>query len=192
MALSTGPWGGGLYVERGLWCARCTRGPQPRATQPTGKPGNLLSAHSGCCRRSPTTTHPWPSQALRPSTDCTGSVLSCQPQDSHYWLTWRRSAYCFCTSGIEEVTFRSASRSFFRLALASEWMISKLILKGAKRQDGWDPRASAGKRSQRALDRTVPDTTQASSHTPLRALGPTNFPHCRFQESVSPEGALYA
>lgn len=140
-------------------------------------------------------THPWPSQALRPSTDCTGSVLSCQPQDSHYRLTWRRSAYCFCTSGIEEVTFRSASRSFFRLALASEWMISKLILKGAKRQDGWDPRdpwASAGKRSQRALDRTVPDTTQASSHTPLRALGPTNFPHCRFQESVSPEGALYA
>lgn len=48
-------------------------------------------------------------------------------------LTWRRSAYCFFTSGIEVDTFLSVSRSFFRLALASERMISRLILKGTDR-----------------------------------------------------------
>lgn len=51
-------------------------------------------------------------------------------------LTWRRSAYCFFTSGIEADTFRSVSRSFFRLVLASERMISRLILKGTEGQDG--------------------------------------------------------
>ena len=44
-------------------------------------------------------------------------------------LAWRRWAYCSCTSGMEEDTFCSISRSFFRLVLDSAWMPSRLILK---------------------------------------------------------------
>lgn len=72
------------------------------------------------------------------------SVLFCR-------LTWSRSAYCFCTSGMEVDTFRSASRSFFRLALASEWMISTLILKGAERRDRWGHQAEPSLRLHRPL-----------------------------------------
>lgn len=42
--------------------------------------------------------------------------------------------YCSWTSATEADTFRSVSRSFFRLELASERMISRLILKGEEGQ----------------------------------------------------------
>lgn len=44
--------------------------------------------------------------------------------------------YCSCTSGMEDDTFRSISRSFFRLVLDSERMSSRLILKNMPSQAG--------------------------------------------------------
>lgn len=107
-------------------------------------PLGLACVHQQSCSSTHCSIHPCTSQDLCSSTECTGRAIFCR-------LTWRRSAYCFCTSGMEADTFRSASRSFFRLALASEWMISTLILKGAEGRDGWGHQASADTRSQQSL-----------------------------------------
>lgn len=62
-------------------------------------------------------------------------VGGCSLGTTHGTPTCRRWAYCCCTSGVDD-TFRSISRSFFRLVLASEWIISRLTLKGTAGQAG--------------------------------------------------------
>lgn len=103
----------------------------PRSPHPTGK---TRTGSREAALLTQALLSPWPVLTVELLTH----LLPLLPTIGHPLasLTWRRSAYCFFTSGIEADTFRSVSRSFFRLVLASERMISRLILKGTEGQDG--------------------------------------------------------
>lgn len=105
---------GGHGAVMGLGAAAPGSGEAPRPGPPGGWTAEPPPGGGG----------PGPGALLPGDTPGTPATLAC-----------RRGANCCCTSGADD-TFRSISSSFFRLVLASEWIISRLTLKGTAGQAG--------------------------------------------------------